>query len=434
MQLSPPALRLGNPSCFALVAIAAVALPGYFVLPGWLSAAVVLFDLLALALILQPGLRHELRRVLGLSQVRWMLVALSAPLLAITITALAHQELLGRRFEGPVRLFLAGAALLVLLIARVDFSRVAAWALPASLTVCAAWVFYPGSEIFYWNGRAATVFMDPITLSQHTVVFGFMCALLVGERTERPQLQRLLLLAAFSLALAVAVRTQSRTGWLIVPVAALLVVLKHSRSRNTHLPLALLALLALLVAVYFAIPNVRFRIGEAINEVWMYMDGGSRDTSIGVRLSLFRTNLILFTERPLFGWGYALTPDITSIAAVRQFHTPLFHQYWLNSGGHNEYLQSMMRMGVVGLAARLLVLGIPLLVFASATRSGDANRRRNGFLGLVVTLGYLMSGMTVEVFNLSYSVSLYALLVAVFAAGALPNPAPTPLAATQGQR
>jgi O-antigen ligase len=105
------------------------------------------------------------------------------------------------------------------------------------------------------------------------------------------------------------------------------------------------------------------------------------------------------------------------------------------AGGHNEYLQSLMRMGIVGLLSRLLLLFLPLVVFVGATRSGDPVRARNGFLGLFVVVAYLVTGLSQEVFNLSYSASLYALLVSTFAAGALPQPvlaAQAPRTAPQG--
>jgi O-antigen ligase len=307
-------------------------------------------------------------------------------------------------------------------VRRVDFSRAAALALPAGLLACAAWVFHPANALFFWGGRAATIFMDPISLSQHAVICSFICAFLIDRDTSQQRLPQLVLAAGFALGLAVAIRTESRTGWLIVPVAAVLLAVKNTR-RKGSLPAALLVVVALLAGAYLFAPTVQDRIHEAVHEVELYANGGDRDTSSGVRLSLFRTNLILFEQRPLLGWGYAKEPDILAIPEIRKIYTPLFGYYWKTAGGHNEYLQSMMRMGLLGLASRLLLLLVPLVVFARAVGSRDPVRARNGYAGLVVVTGYLLGGLTVEVFNLSYSTSFYALLVALFAAGALPAPA-----------
>lgn len=413
---------------FLLIALPALTLTGYFVVPGWLTAGLLLLYLVTLPLLLRPALRTRLAALLRLAQVRWMVVALAAPLVAVTVVEIGHGELVWRRFEGPGRLFVASSVLLVLAACRIDFSRSAGWAFPTALALCAAWVFQPGAETYYWGNRAATAFMDPITLSSHAVVFGFACAILMERSAAQSKLTRVALALAVLLAMMVAIRTHSRTGWAIVPVLAVLLACHHARRHRGRLPLLLVLIAAALAASYLLLPSVQMRVQEAVQELRGYFDGGSRDTSLGVRLSLFRTNLILFGERPWLGWGYTAVPDILSIPSIREIYTPLFGYYWSGAGGHNEYLQSMMRMGVVGLASRLLVILVPLGVFACAARSADPARARNGLLGLVVVIAYLSTGLTQEVFNLSYSASLYALLVSIFAAGAIPQPAPRTVA------
>jgi O-antigen ligase len=402
--------------------LAAIALVGYFVLPGWLGAALVLLEIGCVLFIFQRSLRSDVARLLENSHVRWMLLAVSAPLLAVTLVQAIHEELAWRRFEGPARLLLAAAVMLAFAVMRIDFSRTAVWVVPAGIFLCAAWLLHPGASSFYWDGRAATVFMDPISLSQHIVIFGFVAALLI-ERTPGQGLGlKLMLAAALGVGLVIAVQTHSRTGWGIVPVGAVLLVLKNARSRNQKLAM-LLVLPVLLASTFFLVPEVHTRIARAIQDVTLYVNGGTKDTSLGIRLSLFRTNLTLFAMRPLAGWGYTATPDILAIPEIRKLYTPLFWHFWTTAGGHSEYLQSMMRMGIAGLLSRLVLLLVPVAVFIAAARSGDPVRRRNGYAGLVVVLGYAVGGLTVEVLNLSYSGSLFALLLAVFAAGAIPNPA-----------
>ena len=408
---------------FLLLAIPAVTLIGYFVLPGWLSAGVVLLNAAGLCALLRPSLRAQYAALLRVPQVRWMILALAAPILAVGFVAIAHGELAERRFEGPARMFLAGAVLLAFAAHRIDFSRVVARVLPVSLVICAAWVLHPGATAFYWGeafDRAATIFMDPIVLSCHAVLFGFMVVFLLPDAGSR--MKQLAMVAGAVLALVVSLRTQSRTGWALIPLFAVLLAWGHCRGRKTNL-IATLVLIALLMgAAYVLLPSVHGRVTLLLRELHDYFNGGNRDTSVGVRLSLFRTNLILIAQRPWLGWGYTVDPDILSIPAIKAYYTPMFGDYWTMAGGHNEYLQSLMRMGIVGLLSRLLLLFLPLVVFVGATRSGDPVRARNGFLGLFVVVAYLVTGLSQEVFNLSYSASLYALLVSTFAAGALPQP------------
>src|ERR1700712_3178898 len=85
--LSPPIRAAGTHGYFRFVAVmlAAIALVGYFVLPGWLSAAVVLLELGSLCFIVRPSVRPELRQLMELRDTRWMVLAFSAPLVAVTI-------------------------------------------------------------------------------------------------------------------------------------------------------------------------------------------------------------------------------------------------------------------------------------------------------------------------------------------------------------
>lgn len=416
---------------FLLLALPALTLVGHFVLPGWTSAGLVLLDLTGLCALLRPSLRAQYASLLRLPQVRWMLLALAAPLLAVAFGSIAHGELVPRRFEGPMRLFLAGTVLLAFAAHRIDFSRAISWAAPLATAICAAWVLDPDATIFYWGEafeRAATIFMDPITLSYQMVLFGFMIAFLLPGASSWPK--RLAMGVGAVLALVVSLETGSRTGWALVPLFAALLAWRYARGHKARLAGMLALVAALLGAAYFFLPGVQERLTLLLQEVQDYLNGGARDTSVGVRLALFRTNLILIAERPWLGWGYTVTPDILSIPAIRELATPRFMDYWTTSGGHNEYLQSTMRMGVVGLLSRVLVILLPLAVFVGAARSGDPVRSRNGFLGLFVVVAYMSTGLTQEVFNLSYSVSLYALLVSTLAAGALPQP----VAAAQATR
>ncbi len=172
-------------------------------------------------------------------------------------------------------------------------------------------------------------------------------------------------------------------------------------------------------ALYWGSDVVHERIAKGLQDVAEYFSGGDKDTSLGIRISLLRANWILFLKSPLYGWGFQGVPALASIPEIAAFLTPLFESFFVRSGGHNELMQSMMRMGILGLASRLLLFGVPLVVFAQAVRSPVARRRTAGYLGLIVVIGYLTASASMEVFNLIYAASFYGLLVATFAGVAL---------------
>jgi O-antigen ligase len=407
----------------SLLALPGLALSGYFVVRGAVNAAVVALGLVCLVELARG--RSDVRGLLADLRVRWLLAALAAPFLAVLLVQASHQEFVSRYFDGPSRFLIAGAALLVLLRRQIDFVRVAEFAVPLAIVLCAGWIFLaPQAPRYFWEGRAATYFIDPLMLSQHVVIFGFLCLFLVDATRPDPAWVRAFKYGAAALAVAVSLATQSRTGWTMVPVLAILWWIGHQGHRKPRHPVAgaAVVVVACLLAYNFS-SVVQGRIDGAVHEIAVYLRGEGRDTSVGIRLSLFRASWIMFLQQPMLGWGYNSLPELKSIPGIAAFHTPLFEYYFVTAGAHNEWLHNMMRMGLPGLASRLLLYFVPLWIFASAAVSTDRRRRTNGYLGLTVVIGYLFAGLSSEVFNLIYAASLYALLVVLFAAGALPAPA-----------
>lgn len=401
------------------LALPALAIGGYFVMRGWLNALLVVAGLVALVCCIRH--RQDVRALLRHADVRWMLLALAAPLVAVLLVAASHQELVPRYFDGPARMLIASAVFLYLASRRLDAAPVVALAVPVAVLSCAAMIFLvPGSRQYFWEGRFATYFIDPLFLSQHIMIAGFLCLYSFNAWTRDPIALQGLKVAAVGAALGISLGTQSRTGWVMVPVL-LVLWLVGMRNRGSARSIAGSVGLVVLACIgaYWGLDTIYIRINDIGRDIRSYVDGTWLDSAIGVRLSLTRANWILFLQHPWTGWGYGSLPDLKTMAAVAPFYTPVLEQYFVHSGGHNEFLQAMMRMGVVGLVSRLLLFLVPLWIFARAARSADRVRRINGYFGLVVVIGYLTASASTEVINLIHAASFYALLVAVFAAGAI---------------
>jgi O-antigen ligase len=403
----------------ALLGVLGLAVALYFVVRGWLGASLALAGLASVVLCIVH--RDELGPLLRDRRVRWLLAALTAPLAAALAVNAWHGELVARSIDGPLRLFLAGALMLELARRRLDFVRAAHFAFPAALLLCAAWIYLvPSAPRYFWQGRFATYFIDPLMLCQHAMIAGFICLFLVDRFAAGERLLAAIKVAAMLLAILIALGTQARTGWLMVPLLILIWILRFGR-RPTPLRLAAAAALVVLgcVLAYWASSVVRGRFDQAVVDVVQYLNGTHRDSSVGIRISLFRVALLMFADHPLMGWGLGALPDLKTYAPAASFYSPALDFYFVTAGIHNEFLQAMMRMGVVGLLSRLVLYLVPLWFFARGCRSPDPSVRTNAYLGLVVVIGYLTAAMSTEVSNLIYAASFYGLLVAVFAAGTL---------------
>ena len=391
----------------------------YFVVRGWISAAVVVICLFCLGHFLSG--RVVLSRKLLTPSVLWLLAAFAAPLMAVIAVQLFRWEFVPRYFDGPLRLLMSWVILLYLIARPVNFVRIAEYVFPVAVLLCAAVLFLdPGAPAYFWKGRFATYFMDPLTLAQHIAIAGFICLFCVDASGRDPGWLRLLKYAGLAAAIAVSLGTYSRTGWTMVPILAAIWLIGVKRHNSpVHIFLVLAAIVLGCVATYWVSGIVQERVNNAVQDVVLYFSGGNRDTSLGVRLSLYRINWTLFLQSPLYGWGFGSMPVLSSFPEIAPLATPMVEQYFVHSGGHNELMQNMMRMGVLGLASRLMLLLVPLVVFTRAARASSQRTRMAGYLGLTVVIGFITASMTSEVFNLIYTASFYGLLVAALAATAL---------------
>lgn len=405
----------------ALPWVLGAAVAPYFVLRGWLNAAVVV---LGLAAVLGLFLDRRTLAVRAAPAVLLLACALCAPLPLIVLAQLLHGEFVPRRFDGPARLALSAALLLWLHLRRVDWLEVAGLALPVAVLGCAAVVFAPAAAQFYWDGRLASYFMDPLMLSQHVAIVAFMCLFLLALPEQQKPAWKALKLLAFATGVLIALRTGSRTGWLVMPVAALLWITRSPARRQPRaLALGAAGVVAACVIAYLASTIIQERVGDAVEDVRLYFSGERTDTSLGIRFSLFRIAWEAFSLKPLIGWGYGQLPPPQALPGVEHLWTPAVHGYYVSAGVHNEWLQNMVYGGVLGLVSRLLLLGVPLVLFGRAAWHHRGHARLAGYLGLVLVTGYAAASMSSEVFNMVYLSAFYGLLVAACGAAAwAPSP------------
>lgn len=395
------------------VCLGAIVTP-YFLIRGWLNAGGTLLALIALGRVMATGSWDALRTNRPLA---WVAAALGAPLVLTALSQVVHGEFEVRYLDPPLRLALGGALLVYLHDRRIDWLRAAGLAVPTSLFLCAALIYAPGAGRYDWGERIASYFMDPLMLGQHAAIMGFMSLFLVApEDTPR---QRSLKVAGWIVGLFIALSTGSRTGWMMIPILTLIWLARAGRLRGPrHTVHALFMMAVAAIVLYGASSVVRVRLDQLVADLTAYFSAGDPDTSIGTRLSLYRVAWAAFLERPFTGWGFASVPTPDQLPGTGPLWTPAIQTALVHHGTHSEWLQHMMRMGVLGFLGRAMLYLIPLIMFARVCRAGSGAQRNAGYLGLVVVIGYLTASFTSEVSNLVYLSTFYGLMLAAFGAPA----------------
>lgn len=224
--------------------------------------------------------------------------------------------------------------------------------------------------------------------SWHWAVLGLVCGTLAilfsGTRGAWPGL--LLLLAVMVLG----------SGW------------QSRRSRA----LILLAGLAGLVALVGVVPGIshQMRLTELQHDI-ARIDAGDHNSSAGARLERLRVASEAFQVRPWTGVGFAQF-DRAMREQLPACRTPQPAARCDLGHAHNDVAEWAATMGIPGLAALLLLYGVPLCLFARLWWRGSPRRMRGAAgAGLMLVSVFVLCGLTQSMFAHQTTTSVYAALV-----------------------
>ena len=393
-----------------------------FSLKGWVNALNLLAGLLAMIILgwawierrpLLPNAPRLRRWVVAL------LLAFTLPLLSVLVSQALRGEWSAPAYDAPARLLLGG----LILLAVMQMQRSTAAALPVSiplmqLITLALLLLAPNTET--WPERPTVGHVDPLMLSAMSLLGSLLCLVqLTRQPFDRAKLLlNLLNLLGLAAGLYIALATQSRTGWLAVPlVLLLLLLLRTRRPLRQALPLALFLVMAAGMAAYLSSTILQERFTQAVEEFHSYPWQGevAPDTSIGLRLTFWRIALQLLQERPLSGWGSSYPAGLESVT-ITAFASPYARELVADSKFHSELGTRLVKSGLGGGVAILLLFFVPFAFLLHLPRLADSQLcaeqlHEIRLLGVTVLLCFLVTSLSTEVFNLKYVTSFFALLM-----------------------
>ncbi|AJK44939.1 O-antigen ligase family protein [Burkholderia plantarii] len=427
------AVALGRPDAggfeLCLAALLFVAVAGYLSLRGATNACLMLLALLSLA-----GLRGAWRDAGRRGTRRALLLAaaaLAAPIVSVAIGQALRGEWLAKAFDAPSRLLLAIPVMLAFHHRRIDAVRILGFAAPLALIELVVQVRLDPRALVAWQGRYATYFVDTDMFGVYTLLLALFALFALkrgssagsaGAGAARPgwmlppTVSRVLVVSGVCAGAYLVVASQTRTAYLLVPVAALLWLWLRRPALDART--AVCVLLALVAGVA-AFSGATDRLVSIYADVSTWADASNPDTSGGFRLTMWRIAWTLFLHRPWQGYGdtgfRALldAPWITSFASERA-------RQMIHAGPHNELLANLLRSGVAGGLAVAMLFAVPLGLFWRARRlDADAAARRAADTGIAFMICLMLACVTFEMFTLKYTASFNALVIATLVAQAL---------------
>ncbi|WP_229211502.1 MULTISPECIES: glycosyltransferase family 9 protein [unclassified Duganella] len=202
----------------------------------------------------------------------------------------------------------------------------------------------------------------------------------------------------------------SRGGWLALPLVLIPVVRYGARLYGRRLLLAGAVLLALVVLA-FAVPatGVAVRIAQAFSDIHNYLQVGDANTSVGIRLELWKASWMMFTEHPWLGVGREqFDVALHALAAQGRLQQSAALLY---SSSHNDMLNCLATGGLLDFSLLLTMYIAPLCFFAGQLRRPDQGQHPLALAGMVVVVAFFAFGLTDVMFWLMMPKVFYVMMV-----------------------
>jgi len=405
-----------------------------FVLKNWTETLLVILTVLCAYGILKSGITW--RSLIPDPATGWIVVALVAPFLANLAAivmrgdvrhGMLHDDL--DCLNGPSRLLLAAVLFLWLRHLKAQPMIVLSAVFPSVVLITLPFAHY---EI--GSGRFSTRLIGVTDFGEQICLFGafiFLTLLLLPPRSKALLSLLVTSLIAFCF---MAFRTQTRGGWIAIPVVLFILPFVY-RGPKIRIVVALLITLVAIAAVSVSSPAFRSRLGSVYSEPKAAFNGTDQGTSAGARIPMLIISWELIKQRPIWGWGpnsayreavYALDPKIYHMPAEGYVNREDPRKTLVENCAHNQFFMDWLRGGILSITSTILLLAIPLVIFSLNLRGANGMPYLAACMGISMVACYAVFSLTEAPFGLKLFWSLYGFLIAVFGAETIPCIRKTP--------
>ncbi|PMQ16398.1 O-antigen ligase [Janthinobacterium sp. AD80] len=319
-----------------------------------------------------------------------------------TANMLYHRDP-ARELDMPLRALLAVPVLLLLLAYP---PRPAAWWGGVAIGAIS------GAALAFWQFIVLDV-ERPQAATSNAIHYGNVSMLLgmlslgglVWAREQRHRAAWSTLLLAGGLAgILGSVISGSRSGWLALPVCAGIIALHYAkRDGKRYIAITAIAIIAL-GAVTYSMPDsqIRKRIHAAVEETQNFEHGADlKWSSVGQRLEMWRTALLISRDNLAVGIGRTGYMEAKRILATEGKMNKTVGEY---TNAHNDYIDTLVKRGVIGLLALLALFLIPLSLFGRALRHSAPATQPYALAGVVLCACYMIFGLTTTSLTLNIGI------------------------------
>ncbi|QKH34699.1 O-antigen ligase family protein [Achromobacter pestifer] len=352
-----------------------------------------------------------------------MALALLLPLLCMFITAAVRGVWSDSELEKLLRFALALPVLWLLLRAPQDWLKQIQWSILTGALAGSAMLIV---TMKLW-GREAVVEIggryNAVAFANMTLLFGMMSLLSIrwGPSKPWPHFATGLKVLAFGLSVWATWLSQTRSSWMLLPILALVFLLGLRGWSRRHKAYCALAVSVALVVSAAGLWHFSSRMQAVKTDLQDFATSSDRDSSLGIRLQLWRASIEMFKKSPVVGVGPSnFRKELAELEKRGVVSREVVEGY---GEPHNDLLAALSGYGLLGLLSMLALYLVPAYIFLRRLASDDRVIRVGAQLGLLFCLGYCAFSLTEMMFRNMRSVPTYSLIVVVLIALTTPRSA-----------
>lgn len=350
----------------------------------------------------------------ALKEMSAMIVALTAPILAMLISSSYLGVWSSSEIEKLLRFALAVPVCWMLLRVPRNWLQQVQWSLLFGAfagSLMLVYIIYAPSlgrgAVSEYGGR-----YNAVAFADLTIFFGLASLLTLPWRLSPwPRLEAALKIAAVPISLYGVWVSQTRSSWALLLVFGLVYLLtKRQWQRRTKLIFVAALVVVMTVGAVLSWNSKESRWKNMVSDVSRY-EQHDRDTSVGIRIQLWKASWLMFKESPLVGVGVPnFRPELVKLQKQGIVTELVSTDY---GEPHNDMLGALAGYGLLGLLSMLALYLIPAAVFWRRSASDDPVVHVGSQIGMLFCLGYFVFSLSEMMFRNMRSVPIYALTVVV---------------------
>ena len=393
---------------------------GLFTVKGWASGLSFGCAALAILIITSRSLNPKVNEQ-DAFWIQLLLLMFTLPLFSVMLSSALRGEWIWANFDSASRFFIAAPIFYVVFINKIRPTHQWQYLIPIGLILTLiSTAFLPGYYgviNLFDSSRLAIYFVDPLTLGYLSLTLGMLSFFGINMYSKDRWFVIILKIIGAAVGFYISLKTQSRTGWLAIPLALFLLLWLHGpKNKILSTFIALIISVVLTISIYQASPTVQNRVHDALVDLKNYtLYQVNSESSIGERISFVRMGFHYYKLSPLYGWGlqgymvHANDPELVVFASESTRASP-----GRGSLFHSEFTTNAVAYGLLGIIYTLLIFFAPLTLCIYQWARG-VNPRLCAF-GIVYLLCEIVSGLSTEIFGLKFAASFHAVFLACLCA------------------